>query len=545
MADAQDFNSASKSVLVIDKNDLNLVPNDEFDGQGSILEPPNSKIAEQCVLAALLFDNDNIVWPLVSHLEKGDFYIPRHGIIFSAMASLIDQEQPVDIITTLEVLEKLDKLKSVGGLEYLKDLLKSNPTKINAKSYGDLIKEKSLRRQIIRLGRDISDSALIAKTQSLTEIFNESDRAIGILRDKYITGDNQKLVKFYFGENMGNTKQINWLIEDYLMANSVAVMFGPSGHGKSFLALDFMLHIAAGIPWHGRETQQGATLYICGEGRERIIPRIRVWEQYYNQSIDIPFGISDQPVLMLEDNAIHNLMKSIDIAIEEVNQPVKMICIDTLARNFGDGDENSTRDMSKFVNAVDDLRIRTGACTMIIHHTGVIDSTRARGNGALKAGADSEFIVEKSDNDIITLSQTKQKDRPKIPPISFLFNTISVYADDGEPIDSSVLSIDKDAANSSKDEKESNLSGKMPTANQKVACGMVLKLAGEILRNNPNIGPILIARVTFIDLMKESISAKSSRVSVVKYLFKTGLLIDHNSHHYEVNRNEYNELTHY
>ena len=103
-----------------------------------------------------------------------------------------------------------------------------------------------------------------------------------------------------------------------------------------------------------------------------------------------------------------------------------MIIIDTLARNFGAGDENSTQDMSNFVIAMDNLQERFPDCAiLIVHHSGHADKARARGAMALKGALDLEYRVEKSDASL-RLVNTKMKDAEKPADLFFAFRPVDL-----------------------------------------------------------------------------------------------------------------------
>jgi len=70
-----------------------------------------------------------------------------------------------------------------------------------------------------------------------------------------------------------------WLIDGHLVQNSIAVLYGPSGGGKSFLALDGALSVATGRDWLGRPVQQGVVIYVLAEGASGFGARITAWEE--------------------------------------------------------------------------------------------------------------------------------------------------------------------------------------------------------------------------------------------------------------------------
>jgi hypothetical protein len=122
-----------------------------------------------------------------------------------------------------------------------------------------------------------------------------------------------------------------------------------------------------------------------------------------------------------------------------------LIIIDTLNRNFGPGDENSTSDMTLFVQAIDRLRHRLQCAVMIVHHTGLGDSGRGRGSSALRGALDFEYLCEKTGTEIdeiqITLTNTKTKDHEQPQAKSFKPSLVDlgIVDDDLRPISSIVL----------------------------------------------------------------------------------------------------------
>jgi RecA-family ATPase len=105
----------------------------------------------------------------------------------------------------------------------------------------------------------------------------------------------------------------------------------------------------------------------------------------------------------------------VTMAIDELKvlhgKPVS-IFIDTLARNFGPGDENSTADMSKFIATIDSV-MGNDCLRLIVHHTGHGNQNRARGNSSLVAALEAKYRLVKNDDKTATISNTKLKDEPE------------------------------------------------------------------------------------------------------------------------------------
>lgn len=219
-----------------------------------------------------------------------------------------------------------------------------------------------------------------------------------------------------------------FLVEGLIETDSLGLIFGDPASGKSFAALDIGLCIAAGTDFHGRDVKQGPVFYIAGEGFNGLTRRIAAWQKHHALSDQpLPFFVSHRAAQLLDNASAAEVTQAIDRLAQD-NTPA-LIVIDTLARNFGAGDENSTKDMTAFVAAVDDLRAAFPNSTiLIVHHTGHAEKERARGAMALKGALDFEYRVTKHD-DKVCIVNTKMKDAE--PPKAAFFELESVQLDDG------------------------------------------------------------------------------------------------------------------
>jgi AAA domain len=230
-----------------------------------------------------------------------------------------------------------------------------------------------------------------------------------------------------------------WIVEDYLEENSLAEIFGDPASGKTFIALDLAASIATGKSWMGKEVKKGAVFYIAGEGHNGLSRRLKAWSEYHELVVEDLY-ISKQPAQFMDESHAKIVAEAIQSLSLTHGKPV-LIVIDTLARNFGGGDENKTQDMNKFIFSIDvHIRIPFSCCVLIIHHTGHSDKDRARGAMALKGALDAEYCVKKK-NELISMTATKMKDTELPSPISFRLVPISIDVVDhqGKNIYSAVL----------------------------------------------------------------------------------------------------------
>ena len=117
--------------------------------------PPHSIEAEQAVLGGLLLDPS--AWDNVADAVTGDdFYRPDHRLIFAAIGSLAGAGKPCDVVTVSQQLEGTGQLESAGGLAYLSAVARDTPSAANVRAYADIVRERSLLRQLIRAGTEIA-----------------------------------------------------------------------------------------------------------------------------------------------------------------------------------------------------------------------------------------------------------------------------------------------------------------------------------------------------------------------------------------------------
>ncbi len=117
--------------------------------------PPFSIESEQATLGGILIDPDGFA-KLEVRLSSEDFYEPRHKTIFTAIEKLYETSRPVDMLTVAEELKIQKKIDSMGGIGYLMDLTNATPTSANLNYYASIVSQKSILRNIIRVGEEIA-----------------------------------------------------------------------------------------------------------------------------------------------------------------------------------------------------------------------------------------------------------------------------------------------------------------------------------------------------------------------------------------------------
>lgn len=201
------------------------------------------------------------------------------------------------------------------------------------------------------------------------------------------------------------------LVRGHIPERGLVMLYGPSGAGKTHVALDLAQSVATGVSWHGNAVRRGPAAYILAEGIGGLAARVHAWKQARGWTASTGVRFLPQPVQLLEPAEARRL-------IEELtgwDPAPKLVTIDTVSWCLAPADENSTRDMSMFVAAIGELREATGATVQVVHHSGH-NETRARGSSALFAAMDTVVQVKGEDSDIV-LTCEKQRDGVPFPPL--------------------------------------------------------------------------------------------------------------------------------
>ena len=143
----------------------------------SLKVPPNSIQAEQSVLGGLMLDNHT--WDSIADkVVEIDFYRRSHQLIFRKIEELAEKQIPFDVITLSDALKVIGELENVGGLAYLIMLAKDTPSAANITAYANIVRERSVLRQLIHIGTQISDSAFNTEGRDTAELLENAERQV-------------------------------------------------------------------------------------------------------------------------------------------------------------------------------------------------------------------------------------------------------------------------------------------------------------------------------------------------------------------------------
>ena len=216
---------------------------------------------------------------------------------------------------------------------------------------------------------------------------------------------------------------VEWLIEDIIPKKAFVALYAPPASYKSFIALDMAEAVATGRDWMGKTVKQsGVVLYIAGEGHGGLGARIKACKIKNNSPDGSPlYVIRAQINLRSSQEDFDNLLKAINDLLEEIDEPLQMIVLDTLMRMSGGGfNENSSEDMGGFITQAGKLQALYECALLVIHHSGKDVTKGLRGHSSLLGAVDTELEINRLDSVINsadpsvkgsgTITVTKQKD---------------------------------------------------------------------------------------------------------------------------------------
>lgn len=361
--------------------------------------PPHNTAAEQIVLGAMML-GPAIIDDVQKRISASDLYEPRHQAIFLAITANAaggDDVGPVAVAATLEVGD----LQRAGGVDYLHTLIASVPTVVNATWYADRIAELAQHRTAIVDGLHLvqagesGDPERIAAARAKSAAGPESARP----RDRFSTTLMRR-------SQLRGLPPVQSLIEGTLSRPTGALLVGPTGAGKTFVALSWACSVATGHEWLGRPVQRCPVLYVVGEGAYGLDNRVSAWEQAWQTDVS-----DDDLVFSVRPDSLRSREVWLEMTAEARDLGAGFVVLDTFSSLAPDADE--TKDAATITRRLSDLAGAINGTTVLVHHPGWGDVERARGGSQLEANVDEVLLLRgNAQSDLVELERKKVKEGP-------------------------------------------------------------------------------------------------------------------------------------
>lgn len=167
----------------------------------SIKVPPHSVEAEQSVLGGLMLDN-RAFDQLADRIREEDFYRYDHRLIYRVMTRLSEHNKPLDVLTVSEALREINELDNAGGEIYLFELANNTPSVANISAYADIVRERSVLRQLIAAANDIASNAFNPQGRTSVEVLDEAERKVFAISESGTRGTGPQNVKEFLAKTM-------------------------------------------------------------------------------------------------------------------------------------------------------------------------------------------------------------------------------------------------------------------------------------------------------------------------------------------------------
>ena len=303
---------------------------------------PHSLEAERSILGAVILDN-HALSVAIEKLRAADFFLPQNRKIFEHMVELAEKQQPIETITLVEDLTRLDELESAGGIAYLSQLADGLPRVSNVEHYARIVKEKAVLRSSIYLGWSICERGFSGEVADESVI--EKLRRLKAAKDQ--SCDWRSV--FHTFEEFERARPLSFAIDGLLQNNGATLFGGLSDHGKTLILLSIVKALLIGKGhklWNLFEVLEDAerVLYLIPESAiEPFKHRLKLFGIYPYLASDnerlLVRTLSKGPTPSLSDPRILSAAKG------------AYVFIDTAVR-FGTGDENDADDNRKLANDI-------------------------------------------------------------------------------------------------------------------------------------------------------------------------------------------------
>lgn len=222
--------------------------------------PPHSLEAEQAVLGGLMLSED--AWDeIAGRLSEEDFYREDHRLLFRGLADLADTGQPRDVVTVSEWLRARDLLDKAGGATYVGNLAADTPSAANIRAYADIVRERSVMRELIGAGTAITELGFTAEGRSASDLLDDAEKRIFAIAERgrrggaAVTGLSDLLTRAverieYLYENQGKFTGLATGLNKFdeltngLQKSDLIIVAGRPSMGKTSFAMNIVENVA-------------------------------------------------------------------------------------------------------------------------------------------------------------------------------------------------------------------------------------------------------------------------------------------------------------
>jgi replicative DNA helicase len=326
--------------------------------------PPQHLESEQAVLGSMMMSKDAIA-VVIGKLRPEHFYKPAHEHIYKSIVDLYKSNQPIDLLTVSNAMQKAGTLESSGGRVYLADILDTVPTAANAEKYAEIVFEKALLRMLIDTGSHIIKNAF-DDTQEVNDVMDMAQKRITDITKEGVSDDFVHLKEVlntvfdniqsaYDSEDkiLGISSGIPDLdaITSGFQPGDLIILAARPSMGKTTLAMNFAAHaainkkVAVAVFSCEMPKEQLAMRLLCSEARLDS-GRLRTSNLLDHEYRDLnqAFGkLAESPIYIDDTPGISPLQMRAKVRRLQLEADIKLIVIDYMQLMRGSSKKNESR----------------------------------------------------------------------------------------------------------------------------------------------------------------------------------------------------------
>jgi hypothetical protein len=346
---------------------------------------PDDYESERCVIGAVLFGHAEFA--AIADLRLEDFNTHVHQILFMAMRDLEQRGDPVDNVSVAHELNAKKQLAKVGGLSYIVGLADAVPAMVNIQRYKHRLQNKTATRQLMFAAQETVNHCLL-DDEPIDKLLEYHQSSVSLIDQNFHSqnGNGKHTI-----EDLPSVWRyeitMNWLLDGIIAENSVTMLTGESGDGKSFFSLKLAGQVSRGLPFLARKTVKTKVLYLDRENPLFVVKdRLELME--IRETKDLTYWgtwndeIPDGPGA----NSVMNFVQK--------HKP--LVIFDNKAA-FDGGDEQDATATRQHMNQYRRLA-SLGGTILVLHNTGKSETSKEyRGSSDIKASLDMGYVLERTD----------------------------------------------------------------------------------------------------------------------------------------------------
>ncbi len=372
--------------------------------------------AEQRLIGAVLQQADTdtgspetVIEQASALLDVESFAQPPHRMLWRAILTVHSKGLRPESMRVIDALiDAGDLQKLPGAATYLATCIEAAAVIQSVPYYAKKVLNAATMRslsmyaeQLVKVAQEHDPEVRTAQVLEIKEHLGNG-LSTGLVEQKP-TGFGATL---YSRSRLVSLPPIEPLITDVMSKHAAVLLVGPTGVGKTFVALSWACSVGTGHDWLGHEVEQSPVLYVVGEGASGLNTRVAAWEQAWQTSVP-----DDAVTFSIKPATLSRHQTWVEMTQVATDLGAKFVVLDTFSSLAPDADE--TKDAAQITRWLSNMAADIGGTALLVHHPGWGDAERSRGGYQLEANVDEVLLLRGNSRDPqIAMERKKVKDGP-------------------------------------------------------------------------------------------------------------------------------------